>query len=55
MLDSATRTANRFISYYTGAMASWWDNMGPQDYIYLLVGVVVMGFFLLRSNLNHSM
>ncbi|MDA0284859.1 MAG: hypothetical protein O3B13_00820 [Planctomycetota bacterium] len=50
MFDSATRTATRYCTYYSEGLVSWWDHIGPTEYTCILVGVVVVGFMLLRNS-----
>jgi len=50
MLQTATRTATRYLTYYSDGVVLWWDNIGPSQYLMLLIGVLVTGYWMLRSD-----
>jgi hypothetical protein len=50
MFQTATRTATRYLTYYYDGVILWWDNIGPSQYLALLIGVLVIGFWLLKSD-----
>jgi len=50
MFQNATRTASKYMTYYSDGIVSWWDNIGPSQYLGILVGVLVVGYWLLRAD-----
>lgn len=47
---TATRTATKYLTYYSDGVVLWWDNIGLSQYLMLLIGVLVTGYWMLRSD-----
>jgi hypothetical protein len=50
MIQSATRITTKYLTYYTDGIVNWWDHIGPGQYLGILIGVVVVGYWLLKSD-----
>lgn len=50
MFQTATRTASRYLTYYSDGIVGWWDSIGPSQYLGILIGVLAVGYWLLRSD-----
>ncbi|NQV27900.1 MAG: hypothetical protein HQ518_26415 [Rhodopirellula sp.] len=50
MFRSATNTASYYLMYYTEYAVNWWDNIGLNEYLGILIGVLLLGFWLLKSD-----
>jgi UPF0716 family protein affecting phage T7 exclusion len=50
MFKSTIRSISYHLNYYTEGVIGWWDNIGLNDYLLLLIGAFVLGIWLLRSD-----
>ena len=44
-----TETLNFYLHYYRKFLSQRWDDVGPQDYVFILVAVGVIGWYLMRK------
>ena len=50
MFQSATKTVNYHLTYYSEYAVTWWDNIGLNGYLGLLIGAFLLGCWLLKSD-----
>jgi hypothetical protein len=50
MYKSAMRSINYHLTYYSEGAVGWWDNIGLNEYLGLLIGALLLGFWLLKAD-----
>ncbi len=40
---------DEFLHFYKRFLAQTWDNMGPEEYVFVLLGVGLSGWYLMRK------
>lgn len=50
MFQTATRLLTRYFTYYAEGLAGWWDNIGLNQYLALLIAALFLGFWLLKAD-----
>jgi len=50
MFQSATKTVSYHFTYFCEFVVAWWDNIGLNAYLGLLIGAFLLGCWLLKSD-----
>lgn len=50
MFKSVMRSANYHLTYYADGLVGWWDNIGLNEYLGLLIGALLLGCWLLKAD-----
>lgn len=50
MFQSATKSASYHLTYFCEFVVNWWDNIGLNGYLGLLIGAFLLGCWLLKSD-----
>ena len=51
--SSWSRTASQYMEFYRTSLEGWWNNMGPVDYVCILLGALVLGWLLLKGGAHY--
>ena len=50
MFKSAMRSINYHLNYYCEGAVGWWDSIGLNEYLGLLIGALLLSCWLLKSD-----
>ena len=50
MFKSIIKSISYHLNYYSEGVVGWWDGIGLNDYLLLIVGAFVLGVWLLKSD-----
>ncbi|MGZ0167630.1 MAG: hypothetical protein ACKVII_27220, partial [Planctomycetales bacterium] len=50
MFQYAIKSLNYHLTYYCEFVVNWWDNIGLDGYLGLLIGAFLLGCWLLKSD-----